>query len=148
MNKPPKNRRAKTERQYRRNRRIRIRSIRRNPPDYKKLASAIIELAEAQAEADAQAELARKQSARQRKEELAERQREQAEEGPATKRPKDNRPPGRPSKRRDAGVLYDRLENDDTGGQAGACCLRSSSDSGSSCAGRMRWRLNSSWPPC
>ncbi len=36
--------------------RIRIRSVRRNPPDLKKLAGALIELAQAQAEADAAAQ--------------------------------------------------------------------------------------------
>ena len=39
-----------------RERRLRIRSIRRNPPDLKKLAGALIELARAQAEVDAEAE--------------------------------------------------------------------------------------------
>jgi hypothetical protein len=36
-------------------RRIRVRAIRRHEPDLRKLASALIELARAQAEADAQA---------------------------------------------------------------------------------------------
>jgi len=34
-------------------RRLRIRAVRRNPPDLKKLSQALIELAQAQAEADA-----------------------------------------------------------------------------------------------
>ena len=37
-------------------RRIRVRSVRRDPPDLKKLSRALIALALAQAEADAQAE--------------------------------------------------------------------------------------------
>lgn len=37
-------------------RRLRIRAVRRNPPDLKKLSRALIELAQAQAEAEAQAE--------------------------------------------------------------------------------------------
>ncbi len=37
-------------------RRIRIRSVRRDPPDLRKLASALIALAQAQSEAEAQAE--------------------------------------------------------------------------------------------
>lgn len=37
-------------------RRIRVRSIRREPPDIRKLGAAAIELAKAQAEADAQVE--------------------------------------------------------------------------------------------
>jgi hypothetical protein len=36
-----------------RERRLRVRGVRRNPPDLKKLASALIELAQAQAETDA-----------------------------------------------------------------------------------------------
>jgi hypothetical protein len=42
-------------------RRIRIRSIRKDPPDYRRLARALISLAEAQAEADAKAELDERQ---------------------------------------------------------------------------------------
>jgi hypothetical protein len=34
-------------------RRLRVRGVRRNPPDLRKLASALIELAQAQAETDA-----------------------------------------------------------------------------------------------
>jgi hypothetical protein len=41
-------------------RRISIRSIRKNPPDYKKLGRALIALAMAQAEAEAQAQDAEK----------------------------------------------------------------------------------------
>ena len=37
-------------------RRLRVRAIRRNPPDLKKLSRALIELAQAQAEADAAAQ--------------------------------------------------------------------------------------------
>jgi hypothetical protein len=47
-----------------RERRLRIRSIRRNPPDFKKLAGALIELAQAQAEADAEAQHARREGAK------------------------------------------------------------------------------------
>lgn len=44
-------------RTYRRGeRRIRVRAIRRETPDYRKLARALIELAQAQAEAEARAE--------------------------------------------------------------------------------------------
>jgi len=43
-------------RKQRQDRRLRIRSIRRNPPDFQKLAGALIELAQAQVEADAEAE--------------------------------------------------------------------------------------------
>lgn len=56
-------------RKQRQDRRLRIRGIRRNPPDPKKFGGAIIELvdlAQAQAEADAEAEQARRQ-ARQRR---------------------------------------------------------------------------------
>ena len=42
-------------------RRIRVRGIRKDPPDLRRLARALIALAEAQAEADAQAEDARLQ---------------------------------------------------------------------------------------
>lgn len=45
--------RKKTQHQ---NRHIRIRSVRRDPPDLKKIARALIALAQAQAEADAEAE--------------------------------------------------------------------------------------------
>jgi hypothetical protein len=48
-------------------RRLRIRSIRRNPPDFKKLASALIELAQAKAEADAEAQHTRREAARRRR---------------------------------------------------------------------------------
>lgn len=41
-------------------RRISIRSVRKNPPDYKKLGRALIALAMAQAEAEAQAQDAEK----------------------------------------------------------------------------------------
>jgi hypothetical protein len=41
---------------------LRVRSTRRNPPDLKKLASALIELARAQAETDAEAEHARQKT--------------------------------------------------------------------------------------
>lgn len=44
-------------------RHIRIRSVRKDPPDLKKLASALIALAQAQAEADAEAD--RRQQAEQ-----------------------------------------------------------------------------------
>lgn len=40
----------------RRERRLRVRAIRRNPPDLRKLSRALIELAQAQAEADAAAQ--------------------------------------------------------------------------------------------
>lgn len=84
----------------RRERRLRIRSIRRNPIDYKKLADALIELAttepaqEAEAltdevmEAERRAEQERKAAVRKRRAERAER-----EDG---SRPRDNRPSGRP----------------------------------------------------
>jgi len=45
---------------HHRERRIRVRAIRRKEPDLRKLARALIELAQAQAEADAQAEHAEK----------------------------------------------------------------------------------------
>jgi len=41
-------------------RRLRIRAVRRNPPDLKKLSRALIELAQAQAEADAAREEAQR----------------------------------------------------------------------------------------
>ena len=64
-------------RRQRRDHRVRIRSVRRNPPDLKKLAAAVIELAESQAEVDAEAEHVRKQAARQRR---AERQADRDED--------------------------------------------------------------------
>lgn len=42
----------------RQERRIRIRSVRKDPPDLRKLAGALIALAQAQAEADAEAQAA------------------------------------------------------------------------------------------
>jgi hypothetical protein len=54
-------------RKVRRDKRVRIRSVRRNPPDVRKLAAAVIRFAEAQAEADAAAEHARRQAARERR---------------------------------------------------------------------------------
>lgn len=59
-------------RKQRQERRLRIRSIRRDPPDLKKLAGALIELAQAQAEADAEAQHARRQAARERRAERTE----------------------------------------------------------------------------
>ncbi len=56
-----------TNTKERRDRRVRIRSIRRSPPDVRKLAAAVIRFAEAQAEAEAEAEHARRQAARQRR---------------------------------------------------------------------------------
>jgi hypothetical protein len=50
-----------------RERRLRIRGIRRNPPDLKKLAGALIELAQAQAEANAEAEHERREAAQDRR---------------------------------------------------------------------------------
>ena len=44
-------------------RRLRVRAIRRNPPDLKKLSRALIELAQAQAEADAAAQRPRSAAA-------------------------------------------------------------------------------------
>ena len=44
------------KKQHRQDRYIRIRSIRKEPPDLKKLARALIALAQARAEAEAQAE--------------------------------------------------------------------------------------------
>jgi hypothetical protein len=44
----------------RRERRLSVRAIRRNPPDYRKLSRALIQLAIAEAEAEAQAEAAKK----------------------------------------------------------------------------------------
>lgn len=49
-------------------RRIRVRGIRRDPPDLRKLASALIDLAQAQAEADAAAQHARSEAAAKRSE--------------------------------------------------------------------------------
>jgi len=43
-------------RTYKQERRIRIRGVRKDPPDLRKLAAAIIALAQAQAEADAEAQ--------------------------------------------------------------------------------------------
>lgn len=54
-------------RKQKQERRLVVRSIRRNPPDFKKLAGALIDLAMAQAEADAQAEDDRKKAARRRR---------------------------------------------------------------------------------
>jgi hypothetical protein len=54
-------------RKQKQERRLRIRSIRRNPPDLKKLAGALIELAQAQAEADAEAQQARREAAQRRR---------------------------------------------------------------------------------
>lgn len=48
--------------QNKRERQIRIRDVPRNPPDLKKLAGALIALAQAQAEADAAAEHAEQQA--------------------------------------------------------------------------------------
>jgi len=45
-------------------RRLRIRAVRRNPPDLKKLSRALIELAQAQAEADAASEDAQRPKGR------------------------------------------------------------------------------------
>lgn len=50
-----------------RERHIRIRSVRRQPVDIKKLGRALIDLAQAQAEADAQAEHERRRRRRQDK---------------------------------------------------------------------------------
>jgi len=50
-----------------RERRLRVRGIRRDPPDLEKLASALIELAQAQAETDAVVEHARREAAQARK---------------------------------------------------------------------------------
>lgn len=47
---------AKNQRGQGRERRIRVRGVRRDPTDIKKLARALIELAAAQAEADAKAD--------------------------------------------------------------------------------------------
>ncbi len=44
-------------------RQVRVRDVRRHPPDLKKLAGALIALAQAQAETDAAAEHARQQAA-------------------------------------------------------------------------------------
>jgi len=44
------------KRTYKQERHIRIRGVRKDPPDLRKLAAAIIALAQAQAEADAEAE--------------------------------------------------------------------------------------------
>ncbi len=54
-------------RKQKQDRNLRIRSIRRDPPDLRKLAGALIELAQAQAETEAAAEHARKQAARRRR---------------------------------------------------------------------------------
>lgn len=56
-------------RKQRQQRRLTVRSIRRNPVDVKKLAGVLIELAQAQAAAEAQAEDERKQAVRQRRSE-------------------------------------------------------------------------------
>jgi hypothetical protein len=61
------NTKKRTNRKVRRDRRVRISGVRRNPPDIRKLAAAVIHFAEAQAEADAEAEHARRQAARQRR---------------------------------------------------------------------------------
>lgn len=44
------------KRTYKQERHIRIRGVRKDPPDLRRLAAAIIALAQAQAEADAEAE--------------------------------------------------------------------------------------------
>lgn len=47
---------SKRRRTYKQERHIRIRGVRRDPPDLRKLAGAIIALAQAQAEVEAEAE--------------------------------------------------------------------------------------------
>ena len=49
-------RKHKTKRRYHKERRITVRGVRRDPPDIKKLSKALISLAMAEAERDAQAE--------------------------------------------------------------------------------------------
>ncbi len=78
------NNKKHNNRKVRRDRRVRIRSIRRNPPDLRKLAAAVIQLAEAQAEADAEAEHACKQANRRRH---AERQADSDEQAEADRQP-------------------------------------------------------------
>lgn len=73
-------------RKQKQERRLRIRSIRRNPPDLKKLAGALIELAQAQAEAEAEAQQARKEATQRRRAE----RRAEADEA-------DNDQPGAPA---------------------------------------------------
>ena len=53
-----------SRRKQKQEQRLRVRSIRRNPPDLSKLAGALIELAQAQAEADAEAEEVRRKAAK------------------------------------------------------------------------------------
>jgi hypothetical protein len=84
-----------SNRSHRRDRRLRIRSIRRHPVDYQKLAGALVDLATAElareadtltddvVEAEATAELERKQAVRQRRAERAARQREEASDDDA-----------------------------------------------------------------
>jgi hypothetical protein len=67
MSKDNSSHRSRRRRQ-KQERNLRIRSVRRDPPDLKKLAGALIELAQAQAEAEAAAEHARKQATRHRRE--------------------------------------------------------------------------------
>lgn len=57
---------SKKRRSKQSERRLRVRGIRRNPPDLRKLAQALIALAQAQAEADAAVQ-AERQAARQRR---------------------------------------------------------------------------------
>jgi hypothetical protein len=66
---------ATSKRERKTDRRVRVRGVRRNPPDLKKLAGALIDLAQAQAEADAAAEHVRRETHSQRA----------ATEGPPTK---------------------------------------------------------------
>jgi len=56
-------------RKQKQERRLVVHSTRRNPPDLKKLAGALIELAQAQAEADAQAADTRRKAAQGRRSE-------------------------------------------------------------------------------
>jgi len=68
-------------RRQKQERRLVVHSIRRNPPDLKKLAGALIELAQAQAEADAQAADTRRKAARQRRTEHQEEREETQNDG-------------------------------------------------------------------
>ncbi len=64
-----KNTNRSSRRRQRQEHRLRIRSIRRRPPDLKKLAGALIEFAQAQAEADAAAQQALRDGRRRRRDE-------------------------------------------------------------------------------
>jgi hypothetical protein len=56
-------RKRKTKRRYRDDRRITVRGVRRDPPDIRKLSRALISLAMAEAEREAQAEQTAREAA-------------------------------------------------------------------------------------